>query len=83
MLGVDIFGIITGVLGLLSMLISAWHAWAPKHRLHALDKAIHACECLLVSIHEEAIPIDPAFADRAFERVFLYIASLYMKDRLS
>jgi hypothetical protein len=71
MLGIDIFGVISGALGLLGMVVSAWHACAPAHRLRALDRAITACECLLVSIHEECIAIDVALADKAAERVFM------------
>lgn len=69
--GIDIFGVVSGVLGMVGLLTGAWRALTPSHRLRELDTAIHSCERLLISAHEEFICIEPNLAERATERVFL------------
>jgi hypothetical protein len=69
--GIDIFGVVSGVLGMLGLVASARRTLTPSHRLRELDSAIHSCERLLISAHEEFIRIEPTLAERASERVFL------------
>jgi hypothetical protein len=69
--GADVFGVVSGALGLLGTAASLWRVLGPAHRLRALDAAIGACSGLLASIREDALPIDGALTARAHERVFL------------
>jgi hypothetical protein len=69
--GADVFGVVSGALGLAGTALSLARLLAPAHRLRALDAACAACERALVAIREEALPVDGALAERAAERVFL------------
>jgi hypothetical protein len=53
-LGVDLFGIITGVVGTVAVLIPACRWLRPRRRMRHLDSVVHGVECLLDTLREEA-----------------------------
>jgi hypothetical protein len=67
--GVDIFGVLTGVVGLFGTFLSLWQLFNPRQLLRTLDKSLSQCERLLVSAREEdQLPsgVDCSISERLF-----------------
>jgi hypothetical protein len=60
-LGVDLFGIITGVVGTLAVLIPAYRWLLPRRRMRSLDTVAHDVEHLLDTLREEGA-LEPLLA---------------------
>jgi hypothetical protein len=68
--GVDIFGVLTGAVGLIGTIFSIWQLVNPWQLLRTLDKSLRSCERLLASECEEGI-LSPDMEYSVRERLFV------------
>lgn len=83
MLGIDIFGVLTGALGLLSLLRAAWCRYTPARQVEALDHAVKTAEACFHSNVEQGLIPDEDYAAHVRERLFMSVSSLVISRKSS
>jgi hypothetical protein len=73
MLGFDIFGAASGVVGLLAIGISLYTWLSPWRRLRALDATMDKASGMLAAMQEEYAILDRLIVRRAHKQLYRYV----------
>jgi hypothetical protein len=70
MLGTDVFSLVSGIVGLVAVVVSLWHWLSPRRRLRALDITMGQALRTLASMQEEHAILDRMIILRAHEQLY-------------
>jgi hypothetical protein len=66
----DVIGLITGILTLVSTLRAVVHRFLPSRRIKDLEESLKATEIILQSADQEGIILDVEFVNKSREKLF-------------
>lgn len=71
MLGADVFGLLTGAVGLMSIVRAIWARYSPARLVEDLDNTLRTTEHDMYSFFEQGFIQDTSYVVRLRERLFL------------
>jgi hypothetical protein len=72
--GADIFGVVSGALGIVGVGITAYRKSSPTRAMDELDSGLKAAEAAVLFAKESGVIIDPVLWESLNNRIFGYVA---------